>query len=77
MSVHRATALVRINFVDYFFKTAGVLLAVYTVYAGFVGSIYAKSGAWGRTVSRRDSPSYFWVIVVIYAALSVALVTIF
>lgn len=59
------------------FKTLGVLVALYTTYAALKGEVYAKSGVWGRTVSRAESPQYFWVVIVIYAALSIALLTVF
>ena len=59
------------------FKALGFILAIYTVYAAFTGEVYAKSGASGRTVSKEESPTYFWVVIGIYAALSVALVTVF
>jgi hypothetical protein len=55
----------------------GILVALYTAYAVINGEVYAKSGPWGRTVSRVDSPQYFWVVIVIYAGLSVALLTVF
>jgi len=58
------------------FKALGVLVGAYAVYAAVKGEVYAKSGPWGRTVSREDSPEYFWVIVAIYAGLGLALVTI-
>ena len=59
------------------FKMLGVLVGLYTLYAAMNGKVYAKSGAWGRTVSRVDSPEYFWVVIAIYAGLSVALIAIF
>ena len=59
------------------FKMLGILVALYTAYAVIEGQVYAKSGPWGRTVSRVDSPEYFWVVIAIYAGLSVALVFIF
>ena len=59
------------------FKVLGVLVALYTAYAATRGEIYAKSGPGGRTVSRQDSPEYFWVVIVIYASLSVALLVVF
>lgn len=59
------------------FKVLGILVGLYTLYAAMNGKVYAKSGAWGRTVSRVDSPEYFWVVIAIYAGLSVALITIF
>jgi len=59
------------------FKMLGILVGLYTLYAAMNGKVHAKSGAWGRTVSRVDSPEYFWVVIAIYAGLSVALITIF
>jgi hypothetical protein len=59
------------------FKILGIVVALYTAYAVINGEVYAKSGPWGRTVSRVDSPRYFWAVIVIYACLSVALLTIF
>jgi hypothetical protein len=59
------------------FKVLGILVGLYTLYAAMNGKVYAKSGAWGRTVSRVDSPEYFWVVIAIYAGLSVALITVF
>lgn len=56
------------------FKILGIVLAIYTVSAAVAGEVYAKSGASGRTVSKHDSPKYFWVVIGIYTALSVALV---
>ena len=59
------------------FKILGIVVALYTAYAAISGEVYAKSGPWGRTVSRVDSPQYFWTVIVIYAGLSVALLTVF
>ena len=59
------------------FKMLGILVGLYTLYAAMNGKVYAKSGAWGRTVSRVDSQEYFWVVIAIYAGLSVALIAIF
>ena len=59
------------------FQVLGVLVGLYTVYAVIHGEVYAHSGPLGRTVSRADSPQYFWAVIVIYAGLSVALMTIF
>lgn len=59
------------------FKMLGLLVGLYTLYAAMNGEVYAKSGVWGRTVSRAESPTYFWVVIAIYGALAVALATIF
>jgi hypothetical protein len=57
------------------FKLLGILLAVYCAYAVSEGSVSVKSGLWGRTVTRAESPEYFWVCVSIYLGLSIALLT--
>lgn len=62
---------------DSLFKGLGVLLVIYTIYATSLGEVFAKSGAWGKTISRTDSPKYFWVVIAIYALLSLGLLTIF
>lgn len=59
------------------FKFLGVMLALYVVHAVWTGEVYAKSGASGRRVSRAETPASFWIIVVIYCGLSLALVTVF
>jgi hypothetical protein len=59
------------------FKILGVLVGLYALYAAVDGKVYAKSGAWGRTVSKVKSPEYFWLIIAIYAGLSIALLTVF
>jgi hypothetical protein len=59
------------------FKTIGAVLAIYVCYAAVSGSVYAKSGISGRSVLREESPTYFWVVIAIYAALSLALVLVF
>ena len=59
------------------FKALGVLLAAYTALAVLRGEVYAKSGAWGRTVKREESSTYFWVVIGIYSALALALLTVF
>lgn len=55
------------------FKTIGVVVALYTAVAAVQGRVFAKAGAWGRTVLRAETPGYFWTVIGIYAALSVAL----
>ena len=55
------------------FKALGVLVGLYALYAATTGRVYAKAGPGGRTVSREESPEYFWVVIAVYAGLSVAL----
>lgn len=59
------------------FKALGLLVGLYTLYAAVTGRVYAKSGAWGRTVSRAKSPEYFWVVIAIYAGVALAMVIVF
>lgn len=59
------------------FRLLAVLVGLYTLYAAIRGEVYAKSGARARTVSKAESPGYFWTVVAIYAGLSLALLTIF
>lgn len=60
-----------------FFKGLGILVVLYTLYSASRGEVYAKSGVWGRTIRRGDSPRYFWAVIVIYAGLSLALIFLF
>jgi hypothetical protein len=59
------------------FKIIGAVLAVYVCYAVVNGDVYAKSGVVGRKILREESPGYFWVVITIYAALSLALILLF
>jgi len=59
------------------FKGLGILVAIYTVYAVSRGEVFAKSGAWGNTISKTESPRYFWAVIGVYAWLSIALITVF
>lgn len=59
------------------FTALGVLLCLYTLYGLIAGEIYVKSGAWGKQVSRADSPQAYWTAIVIYTALAIALMTVF
>jgi hypothetical protein len=55
----------------------GVAVLCYTVHAAVRGEVYAKSGASGRVVSRAESPDYFRIVIAVYAALGIALLTVF
>jgi hypothetical protein len=59
------------------FKLIGMAVLLYTAYAAVSGRVYARSGPGGRVISRQRSPRYFWVVIAIYAALALALLTIF
>jgi hypothetical protein len=59
------------------FKFPGALLAAYVCYCIFTGRVVAKSGLGAREVLREEAPGYFWTIIVIYAGLGIALMTVF
>jgi hypothetical protein len=59
------------------FKFLGALLAAYVCYCVYTGRVVAKAGPGSREVLREESPRYFWTIIVIYAGLSIALITVF
>ncbi|MCC6713871.1 MAG: hypothetical protein IT496_01440 [Gammaproteobacteria bacterium] len=59
------------------FKTLGIAVGLYAAYAAATGSVYANSGAWGRSITRAASPRRFWTVIAIYAGVSIALLTIF
>ena len=59
------------------FDALGALLAIYVGVSVTRGHVFAKSGPWGRRVSRDTEPQRFWAIIVLYAGLSLALVFLF
>jgi hypothetical protein len=59
------------------FEALGIILAAYTAYAAIAGEVYAKSGLSLRKISRQESPAYFWTVISIYFALSIALILVF
>ena len=59
------------------FKPLGAALAVYVAYAAVSGRVWAKAGPGSREVLREQTPGYFWVVVAIYAGLSLALLLVF
>ena len=59
------------------FKILGALVALYTAHAAFRGEVFARSGLWGRTISKAESPRYFWAVIGVYALLAAALLTVF
>jgi len=62
---------------DGLFRILGILLACYVVQSLMRGSVYAKSGIWGRTFTRDENPWHYWSAIVCYTLLSAALVFIF
>ena len=60
-----------------FFKGLAIAVLAYTLHAVSRGRVYARFGLWGRTIARETEPRYFWVVVAIYAGLSLALFFLF
>ncbi len=58
------------------FTLLGALIGLYVLHCSIKGEVHAKDGIRMRTVYRTESPRYFWVVIGIYAALSLALLTI-
>lgn len=59
------------------FKVLGALLVCYVIYAIVQGEVYAKAGPGARLVTKHESKGYFWVVIGIYSALSLAMLTVF
>ena len=55
----------------------GVLLVAYLIQALHSGHVYARSGLFGRDLSRDAEPASYWSAVVAYALLAAALLFIF
>lgn len=60
-----------------FFTGLAILLAIYVAHAVVTGNVIAKSGPGARRILREETPRYFWSVIVIYAALAIALATVF
>lgn len=56
------------------FDVIGIGVGIYTLYAAYVGQVWAKAGPGARLVERSVSPGYYWTVIGIYAGLAVALV---
>lgn len=59
------------------FDLLGVALAIYTALSVARGHVFARAGLWGRSVMRTEEPQQFWMIIVVYAGLSLALIFVF
>ena len=59
------------------FMFLGIVVGLYTMYAACTGTVYAKRGPGGGVIERADSPRYFWLVIACYAALAIAMITIF
>jgi hypothetical protein len=59
------------------FALLGVLVLAYAGWSAYQGSVYARHRAWGRRIERDEEPVYFWGVIVVYAGLGVALLTVF
>lgn len=59
------------------FDILGIATGFYTLAAAVTGKVWARSGPGARLVTRDEAPHYFWVVITIYAGLSIALITYF
>lgn len=59
------------------FKLLGGLVLAYAALSAMQGSVYARHRAWGRRIERDAEPGWFWSVIVIYAGLGIALLTVF
>ncbi len=59
------------------FRLLGVLLVAYLIQALHSGHVYARSGLFGRDLSRDAEPVSYWSAVVAYALLAAALLFVF
>jgi hypothetical protein len=59
------------------FRMLGIGVLFYCGYAVATGAVLAKSGVTARTVTRTESPIYFWVVIAIYGGLGVCLILVF
>jgi hypothetical protein len=59
------------------FRALGVMVFLYTLYSSYIGEVFAKDKAWGRTIYRAEAAGQFWGIIVCYLGLSLALFFIF
>lgn len=62
---------------DIVFKLLGVALGCYVARALARGSVYAKSGVWGRTFTRSDNAFGYWSAIGAYTLLAIALALVF
>ncbi|MBL0029929.1 MAG: hypothetical protein IPO95_12985 [Rhodanobacteraceae bacterium] len=59
------------------FPILGCGVLAYTAFALLQGRVHAKSGWQMREIHRMSRPRYFWTVIVCYAALGIALITVF
>ena len=55
------------------FKILAVLVAVYVARSLVTGSVYARSGWWGRTFRRSQDGWRYWSAIVAYSVLVIML----
>ena len=55
----------------------GVLSGLYTLISAVRGEVQAKNGMHMDTIYRKNQPGSFWIAIVIYTSMTVALFTVF
>lgn len=59
------------------FQGLAILLGLYIIFCLFEGKVDAKHGIKMVSVSREDSPGYYWIVMTIYTLLALAMFFIF
>jgi len=59
------------------FKILAVLVAIYVAYSLATGSVYARSGWWGRTFQRSEDGWRYWSAIAAYSVLVILLFFVF
>ncbi len=59
------------------FKIIAAFIAGYVAYSVLRGEVFIKSGVWGKSISREESPTEFWLAIVIYTGLAIAVAVFF
>jgi hypothetical protein len=56
------------------FRLLGILLLCYVGYGIFIGRVYGRYHAWGRTFTRDGDPWHYWSTLAVYSLLAIALI---
>ena len=57
-------------------KILGLIVGIYTLISVISGAVNTRGGFKGRRIFRKRDPQYFWIVIMIYASVSVALLSV-
>lgn len=57
-------------------KLLGLVVGIYTLISVISGAVHTRGGFKGRRIFRKRESQYFWIVIMIYASVSVALLSI-